>query len=196
LSSRTNEADLAKIPKPPRIPKRHGALIEALEGHVALLHEYARRAFNNDEADFLGEIVGKLRLLACETPTNKPLLIGLMEELGVDERITLSGPPILRRPGHPRAGDQVTLREYMETDAFGATLSTGEFKMLTVRQFVLAWAQQCGAAHEDWQIDEDLRLALDPSVEIGEEPAASAALSEPTKIVLDIAERALRKIGS
>ena len=162
---------------------------------MALLGEYAQRAFLGNEQAFLGEIAGKLRLLACETKKNPALLLRLMDETKIDERIVLGGPQLRRMDHRPVAGDSVSLRQFMQLDAFGTRQSDGKFVMLTKEQFVLCWAQQCGAAHEALEVDEALARALDSGIWIGGVPAATAELHKTTEVVLHVARRVLARIA-
>lgn len=179
---------------PQKLAKTEASRAGALRTHVALLREYAQRAFVANENAFLGEIAGKLRVLVCETKKNPALLLRLMDDLKIDERIVLGGPPLRRMDHRPVAGDTVTLRQFMDLDAFGTRQEEGNFVMLTKKQFILCWAQQCGAAHEALEVDEPLARALDSGIWIGGVPAATAELRATTEAVLHVVRRVLDRI--
>ena len=63
-------------------------LIEALQRHTRLLRKIAQHAFQDQDDDYFGEVAGKLRLLVHERGSNKPLLLGLMDEFGLDVLIS------------------------------------------------------------------------------------------------------------
>ena len=44
------------------------------------LWAFGNLAFSEGRTEYLGEVAGKLRVLVCETRTNKPLLLGLVDE--------------------------------------------------------------------------------------------------------------------
>jgi hypothetical protein len=136
-------------PKPKReIPE----LVRTLERHVRLLQEYAQIAFGEGNTDYGGEIAGKLRLLVTTNKhkTNRPLLITLMEETGIKPICKLGGPPIERPPGEPKAGDVLSLSRYLELEAIGITIPGGKYVPLKKWEFIRAWAEHMGSAHEDW----------------------------------------------
>ena len=82
----------------PRIPRRTQDLADSLERHLKLLKEFATKAFNDGDEDYLGEIAGKLRVLVYEKGRNKPLLLSLMDEFDLQIPIRLGGPPVKPEP--------------------------------------------------------------------------------------------------
>src|SRR5206468_13095319 len=94
------------------------------------------------------------KLLVYERGRNKPLLLSLMDEFSLEIPITLGGPPITPEPGKPGPGDQVTLREYLGLIAYGISTPSSGFVTLTKKELIGIWAQENGAAHEDWSLDE------------------------------------------
>jgi hypothetical protein len=59
-------------PQPPlRIPRELPELVRTLCRHVELLREYAKRVFEDGNPDYLGEVAGKLRLLALDRGSNE-----------------------------------------------------------------------------------------------------------------------------
>jgi hypothetical protein len=165
-------------------------MVAALHRHIKLLREYAQKAFVGNDMDYGGEIVGKLRLLATKSRANTPLLIRLMRDTGIETLVTLGGPPIPLEPGGPiLAGQQITLAEYMELPAIGIRVSSGAFVILTKEQFVRAWAEQTGAPHEDWTMDEPLSTILSDGIYIGGLHESLAELQTTVDTVIDVAER-------
>ena len=79
-------------------------LLSRLATHVYLLRDYHTRAFRDRDEAYYGEVAGKLRLLTYKSNTNRPLLIDLMDELGVTINVTLDP--------HDRTR-ALSLREYM-----------------------------------------------------------------------------------
>jgi hypothetical protein len=91
-----------------RVPREVAELVERLREHTSLLREYSERAFADGDDRYLGEIAAKLRLLVYEHGRNRPLLIDLMEECGIDCPITLSGPAQFELAPGVFGGDQVS----------------------------------------------------------------------------------------
>jgi hypothetical protein len=73
-----------------RLPRQSPELFDALQRHVRLLRTYAERAFVGGDADYLGEVAGKLRVLVLDRGRNKPLLLKLMEECDVGFEVALN----------------------------------------------------------------------------------------------------------
>lgn len=109
-------------------------MVSALRRHVCLLEDYARKVYSEGNTDYAGEVAGKLRLLATRFGSNKPLLVELMKKTGIEPLVTLGGPPLLREPGRPGPGDKIALTEYLELDAVGIRVESGEFVMLNKNQ--------------------------------------------------------------
>ena len=176
---------------PAKVRRSVADLVETLRRHVRLLTEFCVRAFEQGEHDYFGEIAAKLRLLVYEHGRNRPLLLALMDEFELDIPITLGGPPIERLPGKPGSGDQVSLREFLELDAYGVRTEHRGFVMLTKKQLISVWAQQHGAAHEDWELDEEFILGRDSGLFLGGVPALALELKVTTKAVLYVANQFL-----
>ena len=164
-------------------------MVIALKRHLRVLEEYGRKVYSDGNADYAGEIAGKLRLLVTKFGSNRPLLIELMKKTGIEPLVTLGGPPIIRAPGKPTAGDKINLSEYMNLDAVGIRIESGEFVMLNKNQFVRAWAEQMGASHEDWRMDHALSAILSSPIYIGGVHDALRELKDTTETVLHIAHR-------
>ena len=166
-------------------------MVVALKRHLGLLQDYAGKAFVEKNLDYGGEIAGKLRLLVTRFGTNKPLLLDLMRETGIEPTITLGGPPLQREEGKPGAGDEVTLAQYLQLDAVGVRVPSGEFVMLSKTQLIRAWAQQAGSAHEDWSLEPALAALLHHNIWIGGIPAALMELKVTTETVLQVSSQFL-----
>ncbi|MEO7559134.1 MAG: hypothetical protein ABIT23_02620 [Nitrosospira sp.] len=164
-------------------------MVIALKRHLRVLEEYGRKVYSDGNADYAGEIAGKLRLLVTKFGSNRPLLIELMKKTGIEPLVTLGGPPIIQAPGKPTAGDKINLSEYMNLDAVGIRIESGEFVMLNKNQFVRAWAEQTGASHEDWRMDHALSAILSSPIYIGGVHGALRELKDTTETVLHIAHR-------
>ncbi len=166
-------------------------MVDALERHVRVLRDYAARAFGEGNLDYGGEVAGKLRLLVSRFRSNCPLLLDLMAHTGIAPMITLGGPPVERPPGEPRAGETISLERYLDLNAIGIRIPSGEFVMLNKTQLVRAWAEQTGSSHEDWSLDPALATILGAGVLIGGLHGALAELATTTDAVTSVAERFL-----
>jgi hypothetical protein len=180
----------------PRVLRDFAELVAALERHTALLREYHQKAFIDGGERYLGEIAGKLRLLVYEHGRNKPLLLHLMDELKVESLVTVTGPPQFEIEPGIHGGDRVDLRTWLEMLSFAATATDGELLRLTKKQVIGLWAQQQGAAHEDWTLDESLVRLRDRGVFIGELPAGSQVLRGLSTTVLSVAEDVVRQLST
>ena len=169
-------------------------MISALKKHLRVLEDYRRDVFTDGNVDYAGEIAGKLRLLATKFGSNKPLLIKLMRETGIEPKVTLGGPPIKQEPGVPTAGDIISLSEFMKLDAIGIRVESGEFIMLNKIDFVRVWAEQTGSSHEDWSMDNTLSAILSSQVQIGGVQGALAELRSTTDTVLHIANTFIQEL--
>jgi hypothetical protein len=125
----------------------------ALRNHVTLLSRYIDAAEAGDPL-YLGEIAGKLRLLVIRKDGNKPLLLRFAQLTGDELTVTLAGPPIPPLPGQPGAGDTITIETFLDLVAVALPTpdSGGRLVPLSNREFVTTWAEQYGAAHEDWNL--------------------------------------------
>jgi hypothetical protein len=171
-------------------------MVDALRGHTRLLREYAQKLSEGDTT-YGGEIAGKLRLLVTRSRANTPLLLLLMRETGLELKLTMGGPPIPLEPGGPiLAGQQIPLAEYIALPAIGVRVPSGTFEILSKEKLIRAWAEQTGASHEDWAMDETLSSILSMGVFIGGLPGAFAELSITARAVLGIAEQFLEEYHS
>lgn len=181
---------------PPKLDRPLSELVAALQRHVRLLREYADRAFAQRDMDFLGELATKLRLLVWEGRQNRALLLNLMDVFKVDIPITLGGPPQIKREGEKGPGDKVSLREFMTLPACGVRTPSQGFVMLNKLELVRALAEQHGAAHEDWALDEKLAAIIHSGIDIGGLPAAAAELRTTVDAVLYVADSFLSGLTS
>jgi hypothetical protein len=120
-------------------------MVEALHRHTRLLKEYRRRAFDDLNRDYWGEVAAKLRLLLLPGPDdglkmqNKPLLRLLQESSGLSRQLDVD------------VFGGTTLDDFLSER--GLAISTGEeerFARISNAELINAWATQHGAAHEDW----------------------------------------------
>jgi hypothetical protein len=176
------------MPRSQRVPRSDEDLVNALDRQVTLLHEYADRAFSQGHAAYLGEVAGKLRLLVYEHPRshNKPLLLSIMDTCGIEVLFFIDSPI-------KGKGGQMDLRTYLSETAFGAKTSRG-FVRLSGFELIAAWAQQSGAAHEGWSLDEELARLLNAGVFIGGTHASAATLRAITRTVLAVADDVLGEL--
>jgi hypothetical protein len=63
--------------------------------------------------------------------------------------------------------------------------------MLNKTQFIRAWAEQTGSAHEDWNLDPALKTILGSGIHIGGLHGALAELRGTTQTVLHVADQFL-----
>jgi len=84
-----------------RIPKSPAQRLEECEAHLYFLWD-ARRLYPR-QRDRFKQVATELRLLVCETRTNKPLLLDLMDEYGFSYEVQpvgarKGGPPLKLQP--------------------------------------------------------------------------------------------------
>jgi hypothetical protein len=170
-------------------------MVGSLERHLRLLRDYASKAFGDGNFDYGGEVAGKLRLLTSRFRSNRPLLLDLMTETQIQPLVRLGGPPINIKPlpGEPAPGDEITLERYLQLGAIGVRVPSGEFVMLDKTQFIRAWAEQTGSAHEDWALDPALKAILGSGIYIAGMHGALAELRATTQTVLRVADEFLVK---
>ena len=147
-------------------------MVEQLETQLRLLREYSDRAFGDKQDEYLPEVAGKLRLLLVKSRHNKPLLLEVADQLGVNLEVTIHGPPGLQYPagdlteGRCRVGDRITLDAFFDLLAVGVKTSSG-FITLTKRELIRAWCEQLGGVHEDWSVDEEVVKAIKTGLTVG-----------------------------
>lgn len=161
----------------------------ALRQHVRLLDEHAKRAFVEHDAAYVGEVAGKLRLLVWDKPpSNRALLLGLMDDFDVN--------PLLEFD-KPRGRVHVSLRDYLNQMA--CAIRVGDKLVETTHiDFIRAWAEQEGAAHEDWAHTPEFAAIREQSrqISIGGYPIGVSALRSITANVMSVATRVLEELSS
>ena len=177
-----------------KVPRQTSELISALSRNVKLLEEYCQKAFKEGNSDYYGEIAGKLRLLAIKTRKNEPLLLEIMRQLNFRLGLSFGAPQNFVSPKGYKNGDPIPLEEFLELNAIGIRLPSGEFRYLTKREFILTWAEQLGAAHEDWEMDEVMYLILNTPIFIGSLPAAAMELNIDASAILGLANEVISVI--
>lgn len=80
-----------------RYPRTERDLGEALLRHLSLLREFGRRAFDEGDDKFLGEVAAKLRLLCYRQGRNRPLLLDMMARYQSKVRCVSRVPPDMGR---------------------------------------------------------------------------------------------------
>jgi hypothetical protein len=171
--------------KSSKVPRTDYDLLEALLRHVELLREYSQKAFEQGKGDYLGEVAGKLRVLVVETRMNKPLLLALMKKFGSRTQVLLDD---------PYEQDHISLDQFMERLCVAIRTDSG-MKSFTNREFVATWAQQHGAAHEDWEHDEGFAAVRASGIFIGGDPAHSRCLRAIARTVLSVSEAFFNELG-
>ncbi len=168
----------------PRIPKSLEQRLQDCETHLYFLWD-SHRLYPAQE-DRFKQIAAELRILVCETRTNHPLLLYLMEELGFSYDVQPPGPPFDKQPipmigwrddpvhqqltteVQAAIGDERRLSQILQKQAaLRHALPFREYveKSLAVfiapydysyRELTLAVAQQVGSSHEDLSVEEPL----------------------------------------
>jgi hypothetical protein len=167
----------------------------ALSDHVALLSRYIDAAVAGDPL-YLGEIAGKLRLLVISKGRNKPLLLRFAELTGDELTITLEAPPLPPLPGHPGAGDTIAFETFLDLVAVALQTqhSEGQLIPLSHREFVATWAEQYGAAHEDWSLPETFEASVTVHVKLGGSKAHALTLLRIADAIHRLAEAYLAQL--
>jgi hypothetical protein len=142
-------------------------MVERLGEHTALLRKYMALVQEGDPA-YLGEIAAKIRLLAIETRSNKALMLRVGRLFGKTPTVTLEGPPGWEYQEGIKAGDTITLEDWLELFQLAVRTESSPDKPIemTTREFVLVWAQQHGGSHEDWSLDERFQASRDTKVRV------------------------------
>jgi hypothetical protein len=168
----------------PRIPKSLEQRLRDCETHLYFLWD-ARRLYMAQE-DRFKQIAAELRILVCETRTNHPLLLNLMDELSFSFDIQPQDAPLDKQPiamvgwrddplhqqltaeVQAAMGDAQKLSQLLEKQAsLRRPVAFREYveKALAVfiapydysfRELILAVAQQVGSSHEDLAVEEPL----------------------------------------
>jgi hypothetical protein len=171
-------------------------MVESLRKQVRLLQDFSQKAFIERNSDYFGEIANKLRILVVGFKSNTPLLLRLMEETGIQPKITLNGPPNFQFTADHRSGDKVSLEEFLTFFAIGMKVSSGDFVQLNKINFIRMVAEQAGGAHEDWKREEILTTILSSHIYIMGLPSSHATLKSIVQIVLHVADQFLTEYDS
>ena len=133
-------------------------MVERLEIQLSLLNDYTRNAFIDGKHHYCSEVATKLRLLLVRSKSNDPLLLNIADKFKVELVVTLAPPPVKRLddPTGP-----ISLDRYFDLTAYMYRGSDG-IVQVSKRQIIRAWCEQYGGAHEDWAVDDWIRLALRP----------------------------------
>ena len=165
-----------------KIPRSTAGLVDRLTNHCELLEEYHRKACIEGDEKYFGEVAGKLRVLVYRSRSNRPLLLDLMKKCDVR---------ILAQFDKPGGAVEKTLDQYISEFLCAIRLPSGELVELTRHDFIGLWAQQLGASHEDWELDERLIVALNQELNINGLPVSNIALCGICRTVLRVAEHFL-----
>lgn len=146
---------------------------------MSLLEEYHKKAFEEGDANYYGEVAGKLRLLIYRSRTCHPLLLDLMEKFSITIRLDLIA------PGN-RSAD---IDEYFNSPC-GAFRSERTNQLVEISRIgvVRTWAQQIGSSHEDASIDDDFSEYLSHGFYINGRQIAVDELRRSSKFVLNVAK--------
>lgn len=166
----------------PRLPRTELELVSRLKAHCDLLDEYYQKACVKGDEKYFGEIAGKLRVLVYRNKSNRPLLLDLMETAGIG---------ILVQLNKPRGLSEQTLEEFIDGFQCAIRLPSGNLAELSRRDLISLWAQQYGAAHEDWKLDERLVAALTQGLHIGDQQIARRAICSICRTVLRVSRHFL-----
>jgi hypothetical protein len=178
-----------------RVQRPVADMAAALSNHVTLLSRYIDAAAAGDPL-YLGEIAGKLRLLVIRKGSHKPLLLRFAELTGDELTVTLDGPPIPPLPGQPGAGDTISIETFLDLVAVALPTpdSGGRLVPLSHREFVTAWAEQYGAAHEDWSPPETFHARVAVPVRLGGMEAHALTLLRIADEIRRVAEACLAQL--
>jgi hypothetical protein len=163
-------------------------LVGRLREHCANLEDFHQKACREGLSRYLGDVAGKLRVLVVYKSGNKkhrPLLLDLMDVTGIDVPITIN------KPG---GQIQTDLRSYLARFQCAIKLPSGELAELTKSDLIVLWAEQCGAAHEDWELDERLTTIFAGGLFINGQPVYGYALCGICRTVLSVARRFLAEV--
>jgi hypothetical protein len=155
-------------------------MAEALRRHTRILRSLMKRAFEDHDRDFYGEVAGKLRLLLLSLGRNKPLLLRLLEAHGKGLDVHVLGIP---------------LAEFLDQSGLAVRRPDGTFVTLTNAQLINIWASQHGSAHEDWSLSEAFSLLRSGGTTVDLLQVAAAQLAVIGKATLKAAEDLLTEIG-
>ncbi len=160
-------------------------LLELLKTHLRLLADYAKKAFDDRNSDYIGEVAAKLRLLVSDEGSNTPLLLKLMDAFGIHETLTLAG------PGPTRI---VTLREFVKMHAVANRLPDGQMAEFTKVEIAKTFSEKNGGAHVDWTVPEKFGHLLQMGASLGGAHIIVWEVRTVAYAVLDVGNRFLAKL--
>ncbi len=152
--------------KKKRVKKAPHRMVGDCETNLRFLLEACELYLGGDE-DRYKQVAAELRVLVCKTPSNKPLLLDLMEVYGFAYEVPLpqGGPPVIEpshdlvvnpeRPGIDNIETvyrPVPLREFVNR---GLAVYMRPW-CYTNQALTVAVAQQLGSSHEDESIEEPI----------------------------------------
>ncbi len=177
----------SKRPHKERLPRPLFELVAALRTHVSLLLDYRKLAFQKGDVRYYGEVATKLRLLFCPIEGNRhhiPLAIQLMTEFGCSPVVSDNS---FDGPQMHRLEKWLSSLNYLTSTALGP-------REFTTAELIRTWAEQNGAAHEDWDWSPGFRPNQHGGLRIlGQEPEI-LSLRNATDTLLGIATDFLKHI--
>ncbi len=150
-----------------------------------MLEDYHHKACLENQTKYLGEIAGKLRLLVYQSRMNRPLLLDLMAETGIEVSFTIDSP-------HGQYNSD--LHSYLSELACAIRLPSGNLAELSKYDLIALWSQQSGSAHEDWTLDERLSTIFAQGLFVNGHPVQGAALCGICRTVLHVARQFLSQV--
>lgn len=168
-----------------KVSRSDDDLLAALNNHLKLLEEYSHKAFVQQDEKYVGEVAGKLRVLAYRSRTNKPLLLDLMQKHGKVIKLNFD---------NPGGTESLTIDEYLASLAVAHRLASGDLVKISIMEFIGLWAQQRGAAHEDWEVSEKLERIISAGVTIGNLPIGASALRTISETIFSFGKAFLAEL--
>lgn len=196
----TDRSSKQRRKRRPRAQRPLPEMFAELRRHTRLLREWIEKTEQGDR-DYLGSIAAVLRTLVVERGRNQALLLRLYDATGHMSWVTIAGPPevpLLRED----SGRRYTLGEWMNAPRYWHYVG-GEEINETPADFVLAWAQQQGLAHQDWALDDyvlasreggEQASALMRAIGINVPPVHDLVLLNIARVVLSRAEAYLATV--
>lgn len=110
--------------------------------------------------------------MIVETRQNTPLLLAVAREFTVDLK--------------PSASAALTYTDFLDSMAFVYNLNSPDFVTVSYRDLIRSWAEQQGAPHEDWDVDESLATLFSAKGKIdGRSPSANNLIFLARMVVRD-----------
>ena len=169
-----------------KVSRSRDDLIARLKEHCAILDDFHRKVWVEGQQKYLGEIAGKLRVLVHSARTNRPLLLDLMKEAGITVQIPFD---------EPRGRYETDLPTYLARFACAIPVPSGGMAEVSNSELIALWAEQRGASHEDWQLDERLDTILKGGFVVSGQLICAHALCSICRTVLYTAEQFLEQLA-